>query len=84
MKIAIKPSVEEQVQRFIHWVSSCDSGSLTGNSRVAIDAQKRVMRQLDEYLEGIRENRNWGVVNYVDFAWWQKTMNEEKAKHEKH
>jgi hypothetical protein len=43
---------DDLVEKFIRWVERTPHDSLTGNSRVAYDAQVRVLRQLQWYLAG--------------------------------
>lgn len=54
--------IEVSVDRFLKWVESCDGG-LVGDSRVAIDAQKRILRQFIEFLQG----DEW-LKSHVEYA----------------
>jgi hypothetical protein len=54
---------DRTVAKFKHWIDSTPSDSLTGDSRVAMQAQKRVLRQLVEYLGGDEE-----LVAYIELA----------------
>jgi hypothetical protein len=52
----------ERVRKFVAWVKRTPHSNLTGNSRVASDAQMRVLDQLLSYLEG----GDWYLNAHVD------------------
>ena len=54
------PSSEQATpEKFLRWLEACNSPSLRGESRVAMDAQIRVFRQFLDYLRG----NEWLVTN---------------------
>ena len=61
-----------KVEEFIHWVVSTRSRSLDGSSRVAFDAQVRILHRLKEYLSG-----NHDADPYVDLAVKTKPLYED-------
>jgi hypothetical protein len=62
------PNRTVTVERFIHWCETTPNQSLTGNSRVAYDAQIRVLRQLAWYLEGTDDY----LITAVNWNWENK------------
>jgi hypothetical protein len=66
-----EPSQEQTVAKFVNWVKQTPHDSLVGDSRVAFDAQVRVLEQLMWYLEGkgdylsarSQENAQWPTLN---------------------
>lgn len=54
-----------KVSKYRNWLNFCDR-DLIGNSRIAIDAQKRALRQLEEYLD---EGDNGQLTLLIEDAW---------------